>query len=218
MNTFQGKASVQSWGLWVFDCLLVGNLWEKHKLRLSSSLQGMAAAKFRFKDKAWNIRTQCKTSIFGPLCPYSVEHMGTLVCDFAFAELRFELLASLFLHFKQPCNSICVCFNFTLSIKSILHDDLERWPLAVHRNLFAWHVTLSYFSPANPRAGLDQKYPGIPCVSSLYLNFVTEALEVVRRGRSAWDKSRSLHQPCSHTPLELMSSQAVTWGGQGGDE
>lgn len=209
---------MQSWGLWVVDCLLVGNLWEKHKLRLSSRLQGMAAGKFRFKDKAWNSWTQCKPNIFGPLCSYSVEHMDTLVCDFAFAELRFELLASLFLHFKQPCNSICVCFNFILSIKSILHDDLEKWPLAMHRNLFAWHITLSYFSPCKPMCWSWPKILWDTLCLSRYLSFAAEALEVVRQGRSAWDKSRSLHQPCSHTPLELMSSQAVMWGEQGGDE
>lgn len=124
----------------------VGNLWEKHKLRLSSGLQGTVVTEFRFKDKAWNSRTQCKTNIFWPLCLDSVKHMGTSVYDFAFAELRFGLLASLFLTLKQPCNSICVCFNFILSIKSTVHDELEKWPLVMHRNLISWCVTLSYFS------------------------------------------------------------------------
>lgn len=137
----------KSWGLWVFDCFLIGNLWEKHKLRLSSRLWDTAAAEFRFKDKAWNRRTQCKTNIYLPLCLDSVKHMGTSVCDFAFAELGFELLASLFLLFKRPCNSICVCFNFTLSIKSTVHDELEKWPLLIHRNFIVWCVTLSYFPP-----------------------------------------------------------------------
>lgn len=30
----------------------VGNLWEKHKLRLSSGLQDTVVTEFRFKDKA----------------------------------------------------------------------------------------------------------------------------------------------------------------------
>lgn len=118
----------------------------KAQAKTLSSLQDTAVAEFIFKEKAWNSRTQCKTNIFWPLCLVSVKHMGSSVYDFAFAELRFELLASLFLTFKQPCNSICVCFNFTLSIKSTVHDELEKWPLVMHRNLISWCVTLSYFS------------------------------------------------------------------------
>lgn len=60
-----------------------------------------------------------------PLPEFSKTY-GYLGTNFAFAELRFELLASLFLPFKWPCNSICVCFNFTLSIKSTIHDELEK--------------------------------------------------------------------------------------------
>lgn len=54
------------------------------------------------------------------------------VCDFAFDELRFKLLAGLFLLFKQPCNSIWVCFNFTHSIKSTVRNKLEKSLLVMH--------------------------------------------------------------------------------------
>lgn len=109
--------------------------------------------------------------------------MGTSVCDFAFAELRFELLTSLFLPFKRPCNSICVCFNFTLSIKSTVHDELEKWPLVAHSNLTGWCVTPSYFPlPCKPVCRLQSKIPHDTPRLLRHLGCAAGALEMPGRG------------------------------------